>query len=181
MTFLELSVAIEDDVESQPSHFSREEVMKDKLYYCGHFVTVKQNEVGLIHQSAKYYLLGKSRDLNPVLELFRLEEDKSNLEIARKCLNYLQDGCLADGPVDLPDLRDDAIATSRLEAFPLLSYAVLHWPEHARNLARSEDILDLSHPFYQKKSPRFDTLGWSHTGLQKEARLKASLASSCYI
>ena len=57
-TFSELSVAIEDDVEVGPSHFNCEEVMRDRLYYCGYFVTVQENEVGLIHQSAKdNYLL----------------------------------------------------------------------------------------------------------------------------
>ncbi len=42
--------------------------------------------------------------------------------------------------------------TPRLEAFPSLSYAGFHWHEHARTLDSSEDIFDLSRPFYQKKS-----------------------------
>lgn len=153
LTVLELSVGIEYNVEVHPSsHFSREEVMRDKLFYCGYFITIDGHEVNLIHQSAKDYLLRKSRDLNPVLELFRIEEDKANLEIARKCLNYLQSGCLAQGPVQLVDRYDKIRDTSRLEAFPLLSYAVLHWTEHAKNCTEAEDIFDLSHTFYKTKS-----------------------------
>jgi len=41
--------------------------------------------------------------------------------------------------------------TSHLQAFPLLSYAVLHWPEHARySDSLAEDIFDLSIPFYTR-------------------------------
>lgn len=36
---------------------------------------------------------------------------------------------------------------------PLLSYAALHWYEHARNLSCTEDIFDLSNPIRVKKSP----------------------------
>ncbi len=127
--------------------FNPDDKMKDQVSCCGHFLTIKGNEVALIHQSAKDYLLRKTRDANPVLELFRVKEEMSNSEIARKCFDYLQGGALVDGPVDLK--KDIA----RLEAFPLLAYAVLYWPEHARSLARSNDIFNLAHQFYSKSSP----------------------------
>ncbi|KAF4627871.1 hypothetical protein G7Y89_g10282 [Cudoniella acicularis] len=123
-----------------------DEVIRDQVSYCGYFLMIKEDEVRLIHQSAKDYLLRKTPDSNPRLEVFRVKEEAGNLEITRKCLDYLQNGALANGKVDL--LRD----TAHLRAFPLLSYATLHWPEHARFLARSEDIFDLSLPFYHKKS-----------------------------
>jgi ankyrin repeat protein len=129
--------------------FSLDEVMADQVSYCGYFLTIKEGkerEVGLIHQSAKDYLLRQTPDSNPKLEDFRVKEEVGNLEIARKCLDCLQKGALDAGKFDL---RRD---TAYLKAFPLLSYAALHWPEHARILARSEDIFDLSRPFYQKKS-----------------------------
>jgi hypothetical protein len=145
LTLSELSAAIETAV--KPSvMFNCDEVMRDQVSYCGYFLTIKEDEVGLIHQSAKDYLLRKSRDSNPELEVFRVKEEIGNLEIARKCLDYLQNGALTNGEVDL------LMNTAHLKAFPLLSYAALHWPEHARSLARSEDIFNLSLPFYAKKS-----------------------------
>ena len=149
LTLSELSTAIETTVSSSVG-LSCDEVIRDQVAFCGYFLTIKQDEVGLIHQSAKDYLLRKTPDPNHKLEFFRIEEEKANLEIAQKCLAYLQNGALADGAVGLEDryFKD----TSRLKAFPLLSYATLHWPEHARFLASSEDIFDLSLPFYEEKS-----------------------------
>ena len=145
LTLSELSIAIETTI--RPSAIlSRDEVVRDQVLNCGYFLAIERNRVGLIHQSAKDYLLRKTSDPDPKLEYFRVKEEAANLEITRKCLNYLQQGALSAGEVDLE--RD----TPHLEAFPLLSYAVLYWPEHARSLSRSEDIFDLSLPFYHKKS-----------------------------
>ena len=151
LTLSELSAAIETTVIPSVG-LSCDEVIRDQLAFCGYFLTIKGDEVGLIHQSAKDYLLRKTPDSNPKLEFFRIEEEKTNLEIAQKCLAYLQNGALADGAVFLEDKYDLVKDTSRLKAFPLLSYATLHWPEHARSLASSEDIFDLSSPFFKEKS-----------------------------
>ena len=145
LTLSELSVAL--DTSGSPSTgFSHEEIMRDQVSYCGHILTTKQDKVGLIHQSAKDYLLRKARDPNPELEVFRVNEAAVNLEIARKCLDYFANGALAAGEVNL---QTDI---SHLRAFPLLRYATLHWAEHARSLHPSEDIFDLSLSFYHKKS-----------------------------
>ena len=145
LTLSELSIAL-DIIVGPSAGFRRDEVMKTKVSYCGYILTIKQDKVSLIHQSAKDYLLRKSRDSNSELEFFRVKEGPVNLEIARKCLDYLQHGALAAGEVNL---QTD---TSHLEAFPLLLYAAFHWPIHARSLARSEDIFDLSLSFYHKNS-----------------------------
>ena len=147
LTLSELSVAIDTTVESSSIvTINRDRRIRDQVSYCGDFLTIEEEEVRLIHQSAKDYLLRKSRDSNPELETFRVKEYDANLEIARKCLHYLESGALAN-------TEPKVLEKSRhLRAFPLLSYAVLHWHEHARLLARSEDIFDLSLPFYQKKS-----------------------------
>ena len=144
LTLSELSTAIESTV--RPSAIlSRDEVVRDQVLNCGYFLNIERDTVGLIHQSAKDYLLRKISDPNPKLEYFRVKEEASNLQITRRCLDYLQQGALAAGEVDLK--RN----TSHLKTFPLLSYAVLYWPEHARSLKRSEDVFDLSQPFYNKK------------------------------
>lgn len=144
LTLSELSAVLE--IAASPSVlFNCNEVMRDQVLYCGYFLTIKGDEVGLIHQSATDYLLRNSCDLNPELEMFRVKKKIAHLEIAKKCLDYLQNGPFTNGKVDLKN-------TTYLKAFPLLSYATLHWPEHARSLARSEDIFDLSLSFYHEKS-----------------------------
>ena len=100
--------------------FSQDEVMRDQIYYCGCFLKIEEDEVCLIHQSAKGYLLRKSHEPNLDLEVFRVKEEIGNLEIARKCLDYLQNGSFTKGVVDLQK------NTTHLKAFPLLSYAALH-------------------------------------------------------
>ena len=142
----ELSVAIETTVRPSAVAFSRDERTRDQVSNCGYFLKIEEDEVGLIHQSAKDYLLRKTCDSNPELEAFRVKEEVANLEIARKCLNYLHSGALENSESHI--LKN----ASHLRAFPLLKYAALHWHEHARWLARSEDIFDLSLPFYRKKS-----------------------------
>ncbi|OBT61413.1 hypothetical protein VE03_09507 [Pseudogymnoascus sp. 23342-1-I1] len=145
LSLSELSAAI--DIEIEPSaSFSRDEFMRDKVSHCGYFLTVEEDGVSLIHQSAKDYLTRKTPDSNPELEFFRLKEEVGNIEIARKCFDYLQNGALAGGKVD--PYSD----SSHLEAFPLLPYATLYWAHHTKFVPRSEHMVNPSHPFYEKKS-----------------------------
>ncbi len=146
LTLLELSAIIEPTVEP-PAGFTREDVTKDQVSYCGYFLMTKGSEVGLIHQSAKDYLLRGDRGSNPELKDFRMDEKAGNHEIARKCFQYLEDNLLASG--DTAPRRKTSLL---LEAFPLLSYATRYWHIHARSLPSSDDIFDLSRPFYRKDS-----------------------------
>lgn len=147
LTLPELSAVLESHIKPAV-HFNLDQVVRDQVSCCGYILTLTAEEerVNLIHQSAKDYLLRGPLKLNPELEVFHIKEAAANLEIAKKCFQYLQSGALANGEVDLET------DTAHLKAFPLLSYAVLHWPEHAKSLARSEEIFDLSLPFYQKHS-----------------------------
>ena len=146
LTLSQLSTAIQTTVEPSNVLFDRDEKIRDQVSYCGCFVVVNKDVVSLIHQSAKDYLLRKTWDSNPELEAFRVEEKVANLEIAKRCLDYLQSGALENS-------KDDVLEDTRhLSSYPLLSYATLHWHEHARSLARSADIFDLSLPFYHPDS-----------------------------
>ena len=146
LTLSELSAIIEPTVEP-PSGFTREAVTKEQVSYCGYFLTVEEREVNLIHQSAKDYLLRGHYDSNTELRDFRMEEKAGNQEIARKCFQYLEDNLLASEKID-----DPCRETLQFKDFPLLSYAIPYWPIHARLLPRSDDIFDLSRPFYRKDS-----------------------------
>lgn len=146
LTVSELSIAIETSTRHSVFDFSHDEVTRGQISYCGYFLTIKDDEVSLIHQSAKDYLLRETPDSNPELEAFRINKRVGNLEITRSCFDYLQNGALANGAFSL---KEDI---SRVKDFPFISYAVLHWPEHARSLAWSDDVFDLSLPFYAKNS-----------------------------
>ena len=131
-----------------------DEVMRDHIRFCGYLLTITGNDVGLVHQSVKDYLLRNCPDLDPLLEFFRVKKEATNSEIARICFTYLCGGALANGPVQLVERYNMAVDKSKLQAFPLLSYSVLHWLEHARySSGLADDIFDLSNPFYEKKSP----------------------------
>ena len=197
LTVLELSFAIEPTVNSSIVA-NRGERIRDQISYCGDFLEIKDYRdyrpdeedeedeedegyredaedaegemeewdwAGLIHQSAKDYLLRKNQDSNPVLEYFRVKEHVANLEIARRCLEYMQSGALEHpGPHVLR-------SASHLSPPPLALYAVRHWHEHARFLDCSEDVFDLSRPFYHKKSQirtswleAFGDSGWPYGG-----------------
>ena len=100
----ELSIVIEPYV--RPSAiFSRDEIVRDQVLSCGYVLAIERirvglthrDAVGLIHQSAKDYLLRKIPDPDPELEYFRVKEEAANLEITRTCLDYLQHGALTAG------------------------------------------------------------------------------------
>jgi ankyrin repeat protein len=142
MTLAELGAAI---------GIGSSKAIRDHIGLYGNFITVNGDNVSLVHQSAKTYLLNKDLGLDPQLECFCVKEDETHTEIARTCFNYLHNGALADGGISLADRDDKGIP--RLLAFPLLPYSVLYWPEHARySNTLAEDIFDLSNPFYKKKS-----------------------------
>ncbi|KAL8793856.1 MAG: hypothetical protein Q9195_003582 [Heterodermia aff. obscurata] len=146
LTLAELSVAIGTSVDPSTIHFTPTEIAKDRISWCGNFLTIIGDQVNLIHQSAKDYLLREDVDTKTELEFFRVKEETANLEIASKCFYYLQEGALADGPVDLKEDK------AHLNKFPLLSYAVINWPIHAMSLTRSVDMFNLSNPFYHEES-----------------------------
>jgi hypothetical protein len=150
LTLSELGAAIGIE-RSTSTSYSYEKVVKDQVEYCGSFLELQnKNEVSLIHQSAKDYLLRKTEDSDPKLESFRVRGDVGNLEVARKCLDYLQDDALADGALKEVGQGRNSM---RIKRFPLLPYAALHWPERARACSLlAKELLDLSLPFFQKES-----------------------------
>src|SRR6266480_733006 len=110
----------------QPSALiSTEQAIRDQVALCGPFLKLHEQEVGLVHQSARDYLLRKEPDSNAILEEFRIKPEEAHLELARTCFNCIVHSSLQDTPLDLED-------ESWSQQSPLLAYAVFHWPEHAR-------------------------------------------------
>ena len=157
LSLAELGVAIGTSVDPI-IQISLAEITRDQISWCGNLLTITGDKVNLIHQSAKDYLLRKVVDSKSDLEFFRVQEEIANLEIASKCFYYLQEGALADGPVDLEK------SAAHLARFPLLAYAVIYWPLHARSLSRSADLFALSNAFYQKTSKIRDSWLQTYSG-----------------
>jgi hypothetical protein len=87
LTLTELSVATGAKASAG---LSCDDVMRGQVAFCGCLLTVIDNKVGLVHQSAKECLLGRGLDRNhSQLEIFRVKENETNSEIARICFAYI--------------------------------------------------------------------------------------------
>jgi hypothetical protein len=122
LTLQELAAAIGN----QSSAFiTIEQAVRDQIALCGSFLKVHGHEVALVHQSARDCLLREEPAGNPVLEEFRIKPEEAHLELARTCFDCIEHSALQHAPLDITD-------ASCLPGSPLLLYAALHWPEHAR-------------------------------------------------
>jgi ankyrin repeat protein len=123
-----------------------EQAARDAVTLCGPLLKVQEREVSLVHQSARDYLLRKERDSDAVLEAFRLNLESAHLELAQKCLNCIAQSDLQHRVIDLDAELDP-------QESPLLRYATLHWPEHAKSCsALAAKLFDPYGFFLQKVS-----------------------------
>jgi hypothetical protein len=128
------------------SKITVEQATRDAITHCGPLLKVQEQEVSLVHQSARDYLLRKERDSDAVLEAFRLDTEGAHLELARKCLD-----CIAQSDLQYRAIDLDAELDPRES--PLLRYATLHWPEHAKSCsALAAKLFDPYGLFLQRES-----------------------------
>jgi ankyrin repeat protein len=140
----ELAAAV--GVQSSSPPMTLERAIRDEIALCGPFLKVQEQEVSLVHQSARDYLLRKERDSNAVLEEFRIEPEKAHLELARTCLERIVHSGLQHAPLNLDN---EPCSQESL----LLQYAVLHWPEHARCCSElAAELFSPSEAFFQTDS-----------------------------
>ena len=117
------------------------EVIRDHIGYCGALVYITaEDHVGLIHQSVKDYLLRDQSGSDARLNIFWFNQERLHAEITDACLNYLHNGCLQDGWIE--------INPAFLERFPFYRYAMRHWGHHAAHSTH----YDYSHPFFEDSS-----------------------------
>ncbi|KAL6822023.1 putative ankyrin repeat-containing protein [Trichoderma sp. SZMC 28015] len=101
---------------------------REQVVHCGEFLRIHDDAVHLVHQSARDYLLGAAQP-------FGIQPEEAHLELARHCLS-----CLEQSEEQNPS--------------PLLGYAILYWPEHARQSKQhANQILERSRPFFRNGSP----------------------------
>jgi ankyrin repeat protein len=148
LTLRELAAAIR----VQPTaDLGGDEVVHDRITWCGPILKIHNDNVGLIHQSAKDYLLRDTPGGDPVLEAFRIKSQESHAELTRVCLDCIERSDLQDGYVYI-DHRGNW-SQSVVQKSPLLPYAAVHWAEHARHASTlADEHLSLERPLLKKES-----------------------------
>jgi hypothetical protein len=131
------------------------ETMEDLISRCGSFLTIRQDTVYLVHQSAKdYFSTGRGKGIFPA------GQPPEHAEITRLCFNLMM-GTLKRDICDfrVPGTSTDEINTSTVErCLPLATqYACLYWFDHLRQAFDDSLLCDngLLHVFYQ-----YQLLSW---------------------
>ncbi|KAL9066016.1 MAG: hypothetical protein Q9157_007281 [Trypethelium eluteriae] len=137
LTLLEL---VEATGVRSPPQISSKQVLCDEIDLCRPLLKVQAEEVGLVHESARDYLMRENHDRNEVLEEFRIKPENTHLELAKTCL-----GCVErnfQGPIGV-----------KRDTTPLNGYATRYWPHHARSSSSlAMQLLHMSKSFFQKNS-----------------------------
>ncbi|EAL85341.1 ankyrin repeat domain-containing protein [Aspergillus fumigatus Af293] len=123
-----------------------QQAIRDRITLCGLFLKIQGQEVVLVHQSARDYLLRKEPDSDIVLEYFRIKSEEAHLMLAQACLDCLAHSSLQYEPLDLNN-------ESYSQESPLLNYAAFHWPVHAqRSSVLAVQLLGFSKTFFHEDS-----------------------------
>jgi ankyrin repeat protein len=136
----------------------RERSILDYISFCGPLLTVVNNEVHLVHASARDYLTRDEEDTDPVLEFFRIDEREAHATAAKLLLDTIQSSFTPQAAQEVLDstLPSWALASSMLEKLdrtnPLTSYAVKEWAEHARRSCSHVSTFDVMSSFFDETS-----------------------------
>ncbi|KAK4892386.1 hypothetical protein LTR27_009042 [Elasticomyces elasticus] len=114
LTVWELAAAIGTDA---TAYVTQEQAVCDQIMACGPLIRITADTVGLVHQSAKDYLL--QSELNPM---------EGHLTLARACVKRVEQiEYLGQVRSDSPEAK--AIWEERK---PMDEYAIQFWPSHAK-------------------------------------------------
>ncbi|KAF3075523.1 hypothetical protein CFAM422_002216 [Trichoderma lentiforme] len=129
------------------TRISKDQAILDYITLCGHILTVHDEHVSLVHQSARDYLLQSEDNSDPMLKEFQINAEHAHATIAEVCLDYIEKSDLRNTPLDIKD-------ASVIQKFPLLTYATMHWPEHASWCSDTDNknLFRLSRPIFQETS-----------------------------
>ncbi|PSN58536.1 hypothetical protein BS50DRAFT_476158, partial [Corynespora cassiicola Philippines] len=120
----ELAVAV--GIKCSDPRISLDRATRDAIKRCKPFLEIQNEEVQLVHQSARDYLLQNDLDKGGPFDLFRVRSEEAHLELALVCLD-----CVTNSSLKYKSLDLDEWSYSQESA--LLAYAVSHWPWHAKN------------------------------------------------
>ena len=136
----------------------RERAIRDYISFCGPLLTVVDNEVYLVHASARDYLTRDDPDTDPILEFFRIDKREAHATTAKLLFDIIQSSFTCE---ILQEIQDHTIASSNMAASilkkldrvnPLTSYAVGEWAEHARLSCAKASCFDFTSSFFDENS-----------------------------
>lgn len=146
-----------------------EQVTRDLIILCGPLLRtevpredfksnieiVRGQEVNLVRQSVRDYLSHSDCDSHPVLETFRFDNAITHLQLAHRCLDFIEQERVQNGPY----LFDPDETPQRWEN-PLLRYAALHWFEHAKESSALATKVFKSHGLFQPRNKALRRAWW---------------------
>ncbi|XP_014552761.1 hypothetical protein COCVIDRAFT_109531 [Bipolaris victoriae FI3] len=157
-------------IEPLPRSVLLRQTTMDEISLCGQMLKVEHEEVTLVHQSARDYLLRCDTDSNDILEFFRVRQKETRRMIARICFDIIAQN--ADHRITMWEL-----CLRESEDLPLLEYATSHWEKHIQHCPDVENKLfsDLD-DFFQPDS----TLR-AKCGLFKNVRLLIEMGANMWV
>ena len=138
---------------------------------CGHFIHVSNEQITLVHATARHFLLNKSDGF--------ISKHESHEHLALACIRYLSDDnwkhVFALGPKGIA-ITERLRLSHYADEYPFLSYAVQHWAYHVNNAACNNDTLvEALEEFFQGY-----VLAWIH-GVALSANLRTLAQTAQHI
>lgn len=154
LSLQELANAIEGDLDDS--------AIRATVQRCGALLQVHEETVMFSHSSVRDYLLRADsvyaatldsfdRGQKEIVQQFRIDPQEAHLEIALKCLQLIKESHLQHRALDS---KDD------WEGAPLLQYAVLYWPHHARGSGAVGKSIFESTSFVLSSAPSLQQNWW---------------------
>ena len=156
LTLMELreAIAIEPENDSIDEE-SRLGSPQDILTIIGSLINVtEEDHIRLAHLSIREYLTSPRLRENDLLSKYSLDPSKGHRSLAINCLTYLSFKEFLAGPEDVLEAY-----LTRIQNFPLIKYAAVAWPYHARAAGRDEILDGIISDFFSYNS-RNKFLSW---------------------
>lgn len=144
----------------QPTNLlDKEAVLRGKLAYCGHLISISDDTISLVHQSAYDFLTRHISDNGkvPWFSLSTVEVEHSKL--ASVCIAYFQEVLLKEEFIlkyikamglfpEIQPLQTEEEAPKSLQ-YPFIEYAIRQWDKHFNHSSRQGvNIMDQYPQFF---------------------------------
>ncbi|KAK1993166.1 ankyrin [Colletotrichum falcatum] len=155
----ELAAALETETPA-PGPLHAIDAARSYVAYCGGFVTLRDTDVlGLVHQSAKDFLIKMPipQAKNPITWLAPLDPKQEHSVLASKCLGQLS---------RTYKMGLNVFSQLQLKKSGILFYASRFWHEHLRNVgdpAEQDRVIQQHDEFFRRDSPAREA--WMRWGL----------------
>lgn len=131
---------------------SVKQAILDQVDNCGPMLTIRDGKVGLVHQSAKDYLMRTGGEYDDALEIFWMNEEECHQELTSQCLSCMQQSRLLYQSISMSELHRLGFGNQGPGHSPLLWYAISSWPQHARLSSKTASYLTEHTSFFDDGS-----------------------------